>query len=257
MTDRKKLKAAIRARSAKTGESYTAARRQLLQAEERRRASAPSDTGGSPPSPATTRAARPPKAPAPRGQVHDEASRKATGHGLEHWFAVLDAFGAGKGHTALAAHLGRDHGIPGWYAQGITVAYERERGLREVNQACGGGFQVSVTRTVPAPVPEAAAAFAESARRKVWLAGADPGLREALEGAFAGPQAKEVKVKGESGARLRYRWGAATVEILLTGKPTGTSVNVSTMNLAEASEVEPKRALWKDALEGLRHYLAR
>jgi hypothetical protein len=271
MTDQKKLKVAIRARSAKTGESYTAARRQVLQAQEKKQASAASEPSETPallplpvpplpeetaPERAKKAAAKTPAAKSPRGQVNDESSRKATGHGLEHWFAVLDAFGSGKGHTALAAHLGRVHQIPGWYAQGITVAYERDRGLREMNQACSGGFQVSVTKTVPVPVPEAAAAFSDPAKRRAWLASADPGLKEALEAAFTGPKPKEVKVKGTTGARLRYRWGAATVEILMTGKPTGTSVNVSTMNLPGASEVEAKRALWKGALEGLHRYLA-
>ena len=49
-------------------------------------------------------------------------SLKKTGHGLDHWFAVLDRFGAvEKGHTASARHLYEDHGVDGWYAQGITV----------------------------------------------------------------------------------------------------------------------------------------
>ena len=64
-----------------------------------------------------------------RGSVTDEKAREKTGHGLDHWFAVLDRFGGvEKGHSASARHLYDDHGVPGWYAQGITVAYERARG---------------------------------------------------------------------------------------------------------------------------------
>ena len=70
-----------------------------------------------------------------KGSVSDATSRAKTGHGLDHWFAVLDAFGAvERGHTAAARHLYETHGVPGWYAQGITVAYERARGVRAVNQ---------------------------------------------------------------------------------------------------------------------------
>ncbi|HEX7779978.1 MAG TPA: hypothetical protein VF424_12085 [Vicinamibacterales bacterium] len=67
-------------------------------------------------------------------------SRAKTGRGLDHWFEVLDRFGAvEKGHTAAARHLYDAHGVDGWYAQGITVAYERARGVRGVNQRRDGG----------------------------------------------------------------------------------------------------------------------
>src|SRR5687768_15705436 len=135
MTQQKKLKKAIRARSEKTGESYTAARRQVLLARE--------EPAPLPPAP---------KPPA-KGGISEESVLKKTGHGLDHWFGVLDTFGgAAQGHTAMAAHLYKEHGIPGWHSQGITVAYERARGLREVNQACTGKFQVTVSKTVPATV---------------------------------------------------------------------------------------------------------
>ena len=76
-----------------------------------------------------------------RGSVTDEKAREKTGHGLDHWFAVLDRFGGvEKGHSASARHLHDDHGVPGWYAQGITVAYERARGAPH-----GRGWQPSLT----------------------------------------------------------------------------------------------------------------
>jgi hypothetical protein len=66
---------------------------------------------------------------------------------LDHRFDVLDRFGgSGKGHTALARHLYEDHSVPGWHSQGITVAYERERGVRAVNQRCDGEYEVSARR---------------------------------------------------------------------------------------------------------------
>src|SRR5687767_14022351 len=135
MTQQKKLKKAIRARSEKTGESYTSARRQVLLAREK-----PVEPPAPPP-PA------PKPKPAAKGGISEESVLKKTGHGLDHWFGVLDAFGGPtQGHTAMAAHLYNEHGIPGWHSQGIAVAYERARGLREVNQACTGKFQVKIGR---------------------------------------------------------------------------------------------------------------
>src|SRR5688572_18740818 len=196
MTEAKKLKQAIRARSAKTGESYTAARLQVLRTRRKRML---------PPTPATA----PPPAravAATRSGLSEKAVVARTGHGFDHWFAVLDAFGAAaKGHTAAARHLADDHGVPGWHSQGITVAYERARGLRAVNQAATG-FQVAVSKMVPVDLDTALAALRAPARGK-WLAGADRGLRGALEAALA-EGAKGI-VRGPKRSRVRFKWGAS------------------------------------------------
>jgi len=237
MTQQKKLKKAIRARSEKTGESYTAARRQVLLAREE------------PPAPAP-----PPPAPKPpaKGGITEESVVKKTGHGLDHWFGVLDAFGGmTQGHTAMAAHLYKEHGIPGWHSQGITVAYERARGLREANQACTGKFQVTVSKTVPATVAEVVAALKTTA----WLQDADPGLAQALQAAFTGDKPREIKTKGSDYAWLRFPWDGRTVEIRITGKPTGASVVADNKDLPDPAWVEQRRAQWRTALEGLQRHL--
>jgi hypothetical protein len=233
MTQQKKLKKAIRARSEKTGESYTSARRQVLLAREE----------PAPPAPA-------PK-PAVKGGISEQSVLKKTGHGLDHWFGVLDAFGGmTKGHTAMAAHLYKEHGIPGWHSQGITVAYERARGLREMNQACTGKFQVSVSKTVPATVAEVVEALKSAAS---W--GADPGLVQALDAAFTGDKPREVKTKGSDYAWLRFIWDGRTVEIRITGKPKGASVVADNGDLPDPALVEQRRAQWRVALEGLHRHL--
>jgi hypothetical protein len=263
MTEQKKLKKAIRARSQKTGESYTAARRQLLLAREKK-AGTIQPAAPEPPAPpaAAAPAAAPPAPPPPRAAsrsratISDESVRQKTGNGLDHWFAVLDAFGAAeKGHTAAAAYLYKEHGIPGWHAQGITVAYERAHGLREMNQSCSGTFQVSVSKTVPATVAEVVEALKSADRRAAWLAGADPALAQALDAAFTGDKPREVKTKGSDYAWLRYPWDGRTVELRITGKPKGASVVADNKDLADSEQVELRRAQWRAALAGLLRHL--
>jgi hypothetical protein len=240
MTEARKLKQTIRARAAKTGERYTAARQHILNARRKRQA-APA-----PPPPAP--AAR----PAARAGISETAVIEKTGHGLDHWFAALDAFGgAGKGHTAMARHLASDHGVPGWHAQGITVAYERARGLRAVNQA-EGGFQVSISKMVPVDMDAVLSALRAPARKK-WLAGADPGLRRALDAALA-PGAKGV-VRGAKRSRVRYKWDGTSVELVMEPRGSGTSVVSSNTRLKDAAQVEERRRQWRAALDALRSSL--
>jgi hypothetical protein len=248
MTRSRKLKKIIRQRARKTGERYTAARRQVLLAREGRGATAP---------PAAAKK-KTPRRSATGGALSAATALARTGHTLDHWFAVLDAFGAAaKGHTAAARHLYEVHGVPGWHAQGLTVAYERARGVRAMNQACDGRFKVSVSRVVAGSVDEVARALTDRAERARWLRGADALLVGALDAAFRGPEPREVKRKDAGNARLRYRWDGSTVEIRITGKPSGgASVVADNINLSGTEEVERRRAAWKVALDGLREYLS-
>jgi len=249
MTQQKKLKKAIRARSHKTGESYTAARRHIVQAGRK----------PAPPLPSPAPAARPapPRAAAARPRTGEAGLIKKTGHGYDYWFAVLDAFDApAKGHTASAAHLYHDHGVPSWHCQMVAVAYERERGLRAMNQSCAGDFQVNVSKVVAASVAEVVDALRSGRRRAQWLRSADPALARALEAALSGARPREVKVRDSALARLRYPWEKEAVEIAMMGKANGrTSVVASMTKLAGPKEVEERRAQWRTALEGLKGYL--
>ena len=261
MTRAKKLKKAIRSRAGKTGESYTSARRQVLEARRRRAtrttpeaplaAPAPPPARRRPPAPTATRGSR------PRSVTSDSAVLKKTGHGFDHWFSVLDAFGArAKGHTASARHLSEAHGVPDWHCQMITVEYERAHGLRATNQSCDGDFQVSVSRTIAGTVSQVAHVLGDARRRAQWLRGADPQLARALEAAFSGAKPRALTLKRDDYARMRFPWDASTVEIHITGKPNGsTTVAAGNMNLKQQALVETRRAQLKVALDALKAHL--
>ena len=224
MTHAKKLKREIRARSAKTGESYTAARRQILLAR------------------------RKPEKPASKPAISDASIAKATGHGLDYWFGVLDAFNTPpKGHTAMAAHLNEEHGVRGWHSQMITVVYERARGLRTMNQSCDGDFQVSLSKAVAGSVSQVVSAL----RGGGWLDGVDPELSRAF------PKSAAVVVRDPNTAKLRYKWGASIIDMRITAKKGGSTVAVGNMKLADAAEVEKRRSQWRGALESLKAFLAK
>ena len=248
MTRARALKAVIRARAVKTGERYTTARRHVL-----KELAPPAPIA--PPAPAPSapgaRPARP--APAAKGTLSDARVREKTGHGLDHWFAVLDAFGgAAKGHTALARHLNADHAVPGWHAQGITVAYERARGVRGINQRCDGEYEVSVSKVVRATTRDVVRAMTEPSRRKRWTKEVEPALVNALAAALRKPGAKGVVVRPDNLGTFRYKWGETSVQLYIAPKPGGkVSVVATNGKLADPAMVEARRTVWRKALESL------
>jgi Domain of unknown function (DUF4287) len=81
--------------------------------------------------------------------VGDEAVREATGRDRAEWFALLDRAGAAAWkHKHIASWLVAEHGVDGWWSQGITVGYEQARGIRQPGQRQYGTFEASVSRTV-------------------------------------------------------------------------------------------------------------
>jgi hypothetical protein len=256
MTRARALKQIVRTRAAKTGERYTTARRHVLKdlahPSTTPRAATASPTAGPP---ATTPKAqgRPPAGGGTKGSVSDATARARTGHGLDYWFAVLDRFGGvEKGHTASARHLSADHGVPGWYAQGITVAFERARGLRTLHQRMSGDYEVSVTKAVAAGTETVVRAFADPKRRAKWLPRADSELSAALVAALEATAAKGFVVRPDRQGRFRYKWNDTTVQFNLLPKGEDrTSVVVTHLKLPDVGAVEKRRAQWRSALAAL------
>lgn len=162
MTTDKARKRAVRTRMTKTGESYAAARRMV-------------NKEPAPPTPAPL----PPRQADPG--VSDDAMRRATGKDWDDWFRILDARGSeGFSHTATAAWVATEHGIDGWWAQQVTVGYERVRGLRRRHQT-SDGFEVSVSKTLRVDVHRLWTMFADDESRSAWQVPAVLRKRTAVE----------------------------------------------------------------------------
>ncbi|MGY4857856.1 DUF4287 domain-containing protein [Cryobacterium sp. AP23] len=101
-----------------------------------------------------------------------------TGHGWDEW-ADLIAAGPGRdaGHTAIAAWVHAEHGLTGWWAQGVTVGYERIAGLRLPGQMPDGTFSVSRTRVLALPAEPLRAALLDELCRADVFPGIDTVLR--------------------------------------------------------------------------------
>jgi uncharacterized protein YndB with AHSA1/START domain len=212
MTRNKAQKRATRARMAKTGERYTAARRHVVRPKEELRAE-------------------------DLGQTNANL-QKNTGKGWREWFRILDAWGAKeRKHGEIVSHLLDEYGVPGWWAQAITIGYERSRGLRVKHQTLTGFFQVSVSKTFPIGVGRLFKAFTETSRRNKWL---ERGML------------KVRTTQKDRTARFDFRNGSSRVVAFFDPKDrTKTTVTVQHEKLPDAGAVEDVRAMWKERLARL------
>ena len=244
MTRQRALKQSLRARAAKTGERYTTARRHIL-----RELNQPSAGAAEDPRPAAKKI---PAVAQAKGGLSDAKTIEKTGHNLAHWFDVMDRFGGmTKDHTALTTHLYEQYQLPGWYCQGIVVAYERARGKRAMNQKCDGSFEVSVSKVMAANVPALVKVLSDARLRKKWSAHADAALVNAFAKALKDSKSKGFVLKPNGEARYRYKWDGMTVQFNLYPKGPGKTSIVAQQMLPGADAVEPSRALWKAAFAAI------
>jgi uncharacterized protein YndB with AHSA1/START domain len=194
--------------------------------------------------------------------ISDESVRAKTGKTWGEWFQVLDEFGGKeKGHKAMAKHLSEAHGVGAWWAQSVTVQYERERGMREVNER-PAGFGLSVSRTVAVPVEKAWDAWAEAAQLERWFTtGAKQDFREGGRYENADRDAGEFR-RIVPHKRIRFTWEqpkhqpGSVVEVRFEAKnPEKTGIVLSHEKLSSKEEVEDLREGWTWAMDSLKSYL--
>lgn len=79
-----------------------------------------------------------------------ESFATGTGRSWAQWLAFLEDEGADRmSHADIAKLIVATGDASGWWALGITVAYEQHIGRRAPGQRSDGTFEVSVSRTLP------------------------------------------------------------------------------------------------------------
>lgn len=101
------------------------------------------------------------------GGCADATLNDRTGKGWSEWVEYLDAAGAAElDHPAIVELV--DPAIDRWWAQTITVGYERIKGRRALGQTASGSFAASKSITLPVGLDRARQAFLPE-EREAWL----------------------------------------------------------------------------------------
>jgi uncharacterized protein YndB with AHSA1/START domain len=222
MTEGKSFKHRVRERMSKTGESYVVARGHVADKRDRNRA-------------ARTRLAGVDERPS------DARIEEATGKKWDEWFSILDRWGGrDKKHAEIARFLSREHDVAGWWAQSITVGYERARGMR-LKYEHPDGFAISASKTVAVPIDVLFDAFVDDDERTEWLTKGTMSLRTS---------------QPWRSARFDWEDGSTRVNVGFVDKgPSKSTVALSHERLTDADEAETMKAMWKKQLAELKSYL--
>jgi hypothetical protein len=225
MTVHKSFKRLVRARMAKTGEGYAAARAQLL-------------AGAQP---------NPDQVGIPELSCSDARIRERTGMGWEEWFELLDSWDAEHlPHTQIARRVAELRGIPilGWDAQAVATSFERSRGMRAIGERCGpDGFVASASKTIAVPAGDIFEAVIDPRWRAGWLPDLD---------------LVERTVNRPKSARFDVEDGRTRLLVTVTPKTSAKAmIAAEHSRLAGPEELEQQRTFWRAALVVLKDDLER
>lgn len=217
MTTNKDFKRIVRGRMAKTGESYTAARAQMLK---------DGKDGKDGPAHFATLAG-----------MSDAKVKAATGCTWEKWVQALDYKKAHTwSHGEIAEYVHTKFKVPSWWTQMVTVGYERIKGLREKGQRRDGGYAVSKTKVFHAPRTRLYRAFNDKRARNGWLPGVDLTIR--------------TKIRDKS-MRITMP-DHSSVHVWFIGKGTGKSqLAIEHVKLVDKEAAERTRTFWGERLQVL------
>ena len=170
-------------------------------------------------------------------RMSDEAVESKTGKTWSRWFKHLDAAGAKKmTHQEIAAHLSEKHGVRPWWTQMVAVTYEQARGLRDKHEK-PGGFEISVSRTIEAPVSKTFKAWTVEKTRKQWL-----------------PAKLEIR-KATTNKSLRITWEDGKSSLSVAFYPKGadkSQVVAQHGKLSDAKSAAKMKKFWAEALDRLK-----
>jgi len=171
-------------------------------------------------------------------QMRDDAIAKGTGRDWDAWVTLLDAWGGrDRTHAEIARYVADEHGIDGWWAQAVTVGYERIAGLRAANQR-PDGFSMNASKTVAAPVGELFALFVDDSKRDAWLGDGVLRLRTSVP-----PKSARFDVLDEPGDDIL----AAT----FIDKGAKSAVQLQLNGLPDEAALAARKAIWKTRLADL------
>jgi hypothetical protein len=186
------------------------------------------------PSPAATEYAR-------LGGKSDAILKEKTGCTWERWVKTLDRANAHTWpHSKIAKYVMEKYRIPGWWAQTVTVGYERIKGRRAVGQRMDGSFEASKTKTFPVPLARLYRAFSHAPTRARWLSDVEVTIRTAAR---------------NKSMRMAWPDRTAVAVWFLSKGPGKSQLALAHGKLPDRSTADQMKQYWSKRLDSLQEIL--
>ena len=169
--------------------------------------------------------------------MSDEAVKAKTGKNWKQWFDILDRAGGKKmSHQEMVKCVSSEHKAGPWWQQMIAATYEQQRGMRAAHER-PDGFQISISKTLNAPVRSVYQEFASEKRRAEWLGESKLAVRKATP---------------NKSIRVTWKDGKTSLEIAFAQKATNKSqVVVQHSKLPDAKTAAKMKTYWRAMLDRL------
>jgi len=177
--------------------------------------------------------------------MSDEAVKAKTGKDWAAWFKILDQAGARKmGHQEIVAVLSDQNGVGPWWQQMVTVTNEQAKVLRAKHEK-PAGYEISVSRTISAPVNKVYKAWLDEKARATWFP--QPGM----------PKLPIVIRTATANKSMRITWPDKTsVSVNFYAKGVAKSQVVAQHSkLPNAKTAARMKTFWAGALDRLKERL--
>lgn len=226
MPRNKDLKRLVRSRMEKTGEAYTAARANVIR------------------KPVKTVKAKAATKPdyAKLAGYSDEIIKEKTGCTWERWVYALDRRKADTmKHGEVARIIHEKYDVDGWWAQAVTVGYERIKGKRVIGQRLDGSYEASKSRTYNVPIDVLFDAWADAKTRRKWLDADGVRLRTATP---------------HKSMRLGFSDGSIVAIGFMDKGKAKSAVALQHTKLPDRDTSEKLKKFWSDQMDALGELLA-
>jgi uncharacterized protein YndB with AHSA1/START domain len=138
-------------------------------------------------------------------------------------------------HQERVRLLNQKHGVGPWWQQMVAVTYEQARGLRDKHQK-PEGYEISVSRTIDAPVGKAFKAWTDEKTRRKWL-----------------PANLTIR-KATANKSLRISWEDGKTSLSVNFDPKGGKSQVVAQHskIPDAKGAAKMKKFWAQALDRLK-----
>jgi uncharacterized protein YndB with AHSA1/START domain len=174
-------------------------------------------------------------------RMSDGAVKAKTGKTWKQWLTILDKAGAKKmTHQEIVKYISSEHAVGPWWQQMVTATYEQQSGRRGEHER-PDGYQISVSRTVNAPLAALYKAFGNEKTRARWL-----------------PEEGLVERTATANKSMRVTWNDRKTSLEINFYPKGedkSQVVVQHSKLPDARAAARMKKYWGEALDRLRALL--